>query len=296
MKLYKATINPTSNFASSLKGDTLFGQICWGILYSLGKKKLTELMENYKDKNSDPFLIVSDGFPKGYLPKPKMPSKLLNENSENKKVNRKKIWLKFDELKNGEYSKAKTDKEIKNCDKSSMIIHNSLNYKTFHTHQGFDPYGVEEFYYDEKDIFFLLDERQLTLEELKKAFDLVSQMGYGKDTTIGKGRFKFDEFKEFKIDNNSKYFMTLSPFSPEDLVCKNLYYEPITKFGKFGAKRANKNAFKKPIIMANTASVVIFENEKKCKYIGKHIDKISDLYKDSIHQGYSIVIPIGVKK
>jgi len=30
-------------------------------------------------------------------------------------------------------------------DKEDIIMHNSLNYKGFHTRQGFDPYGVKEF-------------------------------------------------------------------------------------------------------------------------------------------------------
>ncbi len=77
-------------------------------------------------------------------------------------------------------------------------MHNSLNYKGFHTRQGFDPYGVKEFGFvnKKKDIYFLLDESQLELKELDKAFKLVSNMGYGKDTTIGKGRFIYSSFDE----------------------------------------------------------------------------------------------------
>ncbi len=51
----------------------------------------------------------------------------------------------------------------------------------------------------------MLDETQLELEELDKAFKLVSNMGYGKDTTIGKGRFiysSFDEVKNFNGKSN----------------------------------------------------------------------------------------------
>ncbi len=44
--------------------------------------------------------------------------------------------------------------------------------------------------------------------------------------------------------------MTLSPFSPKGLNIKNIYYEPFTRFGKFGANRAYKNAFKKPMVLA----------------------------------------------
>ncbi len=58
MKLYKVPIEPTSQFATKLKGDTLFGQICWAIFYKFGKERLTYLLETYRDNR--PFLIVSE--------------------------------------------------------------------------------------------------------------------------------------------------------------------------------------------------------------------------------------------
>ncbi len=288
MKLYKTTITPISTFASPLKGGTLLGQICWSILYIFGEERLKELINSYKKK---PFLIVSDAFPLNYLPKPKMPSRLLGEDVKEKKKNRKKIWLKLEELKNGEYIKAKRDEEV-NRDKSDIIIRNSLNYITSHTDDGFTPYSIEENSLSKKDLYFLLDEDKLKIDELKEALKLVSEMGYGKKTTIGKGRFKVEAFEEITIDNSSTTFMTLSPFSPQNLKCEKIFYEPITQFGKFGGARANKNPFKKPIILANTASVIKFKTKQRHQYLGKAIFNISTLHKDSIYQGYTIVIPI----
>jgi len=191
MKLYKITINPTSAFATTLRGDTFFGQMCWAIFYRFGKERLSTLLDDYREEKK-PFLVVSDAFPKGYLPKPKMPSRYLKEKSEDKKLNRKKIWLRLDELSKGDYSKAKQDKEVGE-DKKDITIHNALNYKTFHTGDGFDPHGLEVLSLSSKDIYFLLDEKQLSFQEFKEAFKLISEMGYGKKTTIGKGRFEYDE-------------------------------------------------------------------------------------------------------
>lgn len=295
MMLYKVTITPTSDFATTLRGDTLFGQICWAVSYLLGREKLTQLLDDYRE-GKEPFLVVSDAFAKGYLSKPKMPSRFLNEKSEEKKLNRKKLWLRLEELMKSEYSKARTDKEIENQDRNSVTIHNALNYKTFHTGDGFDPHGLTISSLGEKDIYFLLDENQLTLEEFQKVFNLVSQMGYGKKSTIGKGRFEYDEedFKAIEINHNSTTFMTLSPFSPKGLEVESIYYEPFTRFGKFGASRAYKNAFKKPILLADTASVVAFKEVQDCQYLGRAIFGLSDVpeYQDTVHQGYSIVVPL----
>jgi len=292
MKLYKITITPTSDFATTLKGDTLFGQLCWAIVYRFGKERLEVLLKEYRDNR--PFLVISDAFAKGYLPKPKMPSRFLNEKSEDKKLNRKKLWLALDNLLKAEYSRAKRDDEIENSNTNMLNMHNALNYKSFHTGDGFDPYSIESSRLSQKDIYILLDENQLTLKEFEELFQLLSEMGYGKKTTIGKGRFEYKktDIKAVELNSKAKTFMTLSPFSPKELECKNIYYDPFTRFGKFGGSRATQNAFKKPIILADVASVVIFEHEQTREYIGRAITGISDTHKDAVHQGYSIVLPL----
>ncbi len=291
MKLYKISIIPTSNFATKLRGDTFFGQFCWAIYYHLGKDRLDQLLQNYSKK---PFLVISDGFIKGYLPKPKMPSRFLKERSEDKKINRKKIWLTLEDLLNGAYQNAKQENDLDEKDTIDLSLHNAINYKTFHTGEGFDPYGLQILTLSKKDIYFLLDEEQFSFEDFKESLILLSQMGYGKKTTIGKGRFEIEDIKPINIKNQSKTFITLSAFTPKDIKCKNIYYEPFTRFGKFGAQRAYKNAFKKPIILADTASVIEFDTIKEYQYIGSAITNLTDIeqYKDTIHQGYSIVLPL----
>lgn len=296
MKLYRVPITPTSHFATKLKGDTLFGQICWAIFYKFGKDRLTELLKAYKKEGNRPFLVVSDGFPSGYLPKPKMPSRFLGEKSEDKKLNRKKLWLRLDELIGGEYTKAKSDKEIENSDANDITIHNALNYKTFHTGDGFDPHGLTISHLGKKDIYFLLDESQLKFDDFKEVLEILSDMGYGKKASIGKGRFEYDKDKIelIEVDRSSQLFITLSPFSPRGLDVKNIYYDPFTRFGKFGAERAYQNAFKKPILLADSASVVEFDKSEEYQYLGRAISGLSDIpeYSDTVHQGYSIVLPL----
>lgn len=289
MKLYKTTITPTSNFATPLKGDTLFGQMCWAIRFTYGEERLKELLNSYDIK---PFMIASDAFASGYLPKPTMPSTHLGENSDEKKVNRKKIWLTLDQLKSGDYKNAKSDKEIDNIAHKDGVIKNSLNYLTFTTSEdgAFAPYSEYEMALSKRDIYFAINE-SFSLLELEEAFTLVSNMGYGKNTTIGKGFFTFSEFTCVDVKNNSKSFMTLSPISLETLVCKELFYEPFTRFGKHGASLANKNPFKKPLLLADSGAVVDFETAQNISYIGKAIKGHSS-YKETIHQGYAIVVAI----
>jgi len=288
MRLYKTTIIPKSNFSTPLKGDTLFGQLCWAIRFVFGKKRLEELLSDY---DKDPFLIVSDGFASGYLPKPKMMSELLGENVSDKKINRKKLWLTQKELRKGEYHKARTDKEIKNIDKEDIIVRNSINYKMDTTNgEKFSPYGVKELSFSNKDIYFLLG-LDFDFKDLGKCLEFVAKSGYGKDSTIGKGRFEFALLEEINKGSISDTYMSLSPFVVHNLQCEEIYYEPFTRFGKSGANRAFKNPFKKPLIFADYGAVIKFDKKIDIEYIGKAVTDIST-YKDIVHQGYSIVLPI----
>lgn len=291
MTLYKTTINPISKFATTLKGDTIFGQLCWAIRYSFGETKLEELLSSYE---TSPFLIVSDGFAEDFLPKPTAPSFLLKENLETKKENRKKVWIKLEDLQNLEFHLAKTDEEILNIDKDYVVVKNSINYKTFTTDDSgaFSPYSLIEKSISKKDIYFLLDESKFKLGELEKSFQLLSQMGFGKDSSIGKGFFDFSTFEKIEIGNiKTNSYITLSPSVLSNQDIKDSFYEPFTRFGKHSSSMEIKNIFKKPLLLANSGAIVVFENIIEKKYIGKAIKGHSN-FQNTVHQGYSIVIPI----
>lgn len=288
MKLYKTTFTPTSNFATTLRGDTLFGQICWAIRYTFGNDKLESLLSTYE---TSPFLVVSDGFAKGYVPKPSLPSNLLGEDNDLKKENRKNIWLKIEELQNAQFFKARKNEDVEYFHNTVAVVKNSLNYKTFTTDDSgkFSPYSEEETSLSPKDVYFLIDEN-FSIDELNKTIKTLSLMGYGKNSSIGKGFFEFSDFEEIKLINNSKIFMTLSPSILFEQNIKTSFYEPFTRFGKHGAG-INANPFKKPILMANTGAVISFENDYEKLFVGKAIKGHSS-FENAVHQGYSIIIPI----
>lgn len=295
MRLFKLKIKTISNFATPIQGDTLFGQICWAINYKYGNDVLEELLENYENK---PFLVVSDAFPSGYLPKPNMPMKYLDEDKKTKKENIKKTWIKFDDLRKANYKNAKNIKGIENrkdFDTKSNIMKNSLNYLNSRTQKGkFAPFGVDEYLVKDFDfdIYFLLSSN-FEKEKLLETVDLVSTLGYGKNTSIGKGKFTFDfkDLKELKLDDKTHTYMSLSAICLENLSCEKVFYTPFTKFGKNSIQVKNNNPFKKPILLANTSTVIKYNLPKKELYDGKAIKGISSFEK-AVTQAYSILFPI----
>jgi len=101
-------------------------------------------------------------------------------------------------------------------------------------------------------------------------------------------------FEEVSVKKSSNAFMTLSPVVIDDENLKEFYYEPFTRFGKHGGALASVNPFKSPILMADSGSVVVYEEICEKEYIGKAISGHS-ANANTVHQGYSILIATEIK-
>ena len=282
MELVTLKITPRSSFVTYPKGDMLFGQIV-SFLYQKGET----IFDNYLE--ASPKLIVSDMMPYGYVYKPTLPLKCFN--TEEKKEFRKRKFINIDDLQKGNLT-------FENCKKIDFfseisIVKNSINRETFST-QGanFAPYGYGEIEFHRYLWMFILvnkDIKEIILDTLEE----IGNFGFGKEASIGKGRFSInmiDNPINFKI--NTSYFMSISPTILKDSNIKASYYEPFVRFGKYGLDKANENAFKKPVLLADSAAVVKLENEKN--YFGKAINN-GYSHKPSYLQGYSISIPFVLK-
>ena len=60
-----------SDLGTVMRGDTLFGQLCWMLRLRAGESALGGVLKGYTE--GAPFLIVSDGCPHGFVPKPDLP-------------------------------------------------------------------------------------------------------------------------------------------------------------------------------------------------------------------------------
>jgi CRISPR-associated protein Csm4 len=250
-----------------------------------GENKLEKMLENY---DNEPFLIVSDGFLKGHLPKPTFPKELLGETKDGlKKEYKKRVWVEVGDILKGDFSKAKKESEVE-FKKDIFEVKNSINYKTFTTGEGFAPYIVDSvIYLKEIDIYMLIDRYE---EEIKRAFKLISKLGYGKDANIGKGRFEIVNIKEIEHKTSDSY-IALSDFVKSN-IDGVIYYDVVTKYPK--TRGDLPNPFKNPLFMAKVGAGIKLNKKTKLKYIGKAIRGFSNDSK-IVHQGYAITFPIGVE-
>jgi CRISPR-associated protein Csm4 len=327
MQSFCATLTPLSAFATPLKGDTLFGQLCWAIRNRYGERRLTQLLDGYT--HGKPFAVISDAFPEGYLPVPKLPSCFyrLPENPDRKAI-KKLAWLPEAQMqqpvnewlchavnnkaiasamlaKTGAL-KQSTAHNAHNLSEVHPRPHNTINRQTNTTGEGgFAPYSVEQEWFIPGllwSLTVLLDESRISADECKQCLEDIGLFGYGKDASIGLGKFQIDGFQEQPLpkQDNANACLTLAPCAPQGLgfASEHSYYQLFTRFGRHGdiAVHQEGKPFKNPVLLAQTAAVFATK-QPTSGHIGQGIGGNSQLSKtlpDTIHQGYAPVLPIHI--
>jgi len=324
-KNYTIEICLKSPIITSFQSDTIFGHICWAIrfLYQNGENKLREFLETYNQEGIPP-LLVSNGFPTGYLPKPVIPPITQDEldafvGRENRIANSFKIKTikklpfirkdSFEQLQIGTimpltlFKSMDTDYKtiMKDLEKEQGIVvqHNTVNRMEGKVKQGL--YAQEETFYntDARKFVIYLKTYCFSREELKTIFTFIGEGGFGRDKSTGKGYFTYDvnDGIDLQEAKNPNAFMTLSSFIPKENDPVEGYYQTILKYGKLGGLYAkgtpevNGNPFKKPLIMFSAGSV--FYDKEYC--IGKPYGALlDDVHHNKGIRHYAHAFPIGI--
>jgi len=346
MQAYQITLSLQSAFATQLKGDTLFGQLCWGIRNRLGEAALKQCLEGYT--NNQPFAVISDAFPEGYLPLPKLPGCFYQlPEGEDRKAVKKLAWLPKTELQKplkewlGHAVNAKTIASVSNTCTSDAggsdaggsdahvatkaatstatnhttslsekhpQPHNTINRLTNTTGEGsFAPYSIEQEWFIPGlrwTVYILLDTERLNVEDCRQCLADIGAFGFGKDASIGMGKFQIDAFQEQPLpaQDNANACLTLAPCAPQGLGfdSEHSYYQLFTRFGRHGdiAVHQEGKPFKNPVLLAQTAAV--FSTPPPTSgFIGQGIGGKGDLSKTlaaTVHQGYAPVIAVCLSK
>ncbi|MDH5682282.1 MAG: hypothetical protein OEZ36_11880 [Spirochaetota bacterium] len=314
--LYRIQLELISPIVTAVMGDTMFGHICWGIYYSKGEEVLNEFLQSYE---TDPPLILSDGFPEGFLAKPMLnpylPTSLeYDDYKVNKKYGKRKYvenkLLIRDEFRFSEetlfdyWNKEKSSQEKIQKMISVSRIHNSINRISGTVEKG-QLYEVTENYFPQNketskqdkvekekkaNIMDLYVVSSFDEDKVKSLIQRGIEGGYGADKSTGKGQMELYDIKKITPPTKGNRYVALGAFVPENIeTVQDLRANVATKYGKLGGHFASgKNPFKKPIIMYQAGAS--FRSEKDIQYIGTLLKGIhSD--KRIRHYAYCPVIP-----
>ena len=303
------TLRPLTAFGTLPLGDTLFGQLCWILYERLGNAALETLKEGYTE--GKPFAVISDAMPSGYIPRPTVPMSFFRQEQDaDRKATKKKTWFKIAEL-NKPFTEWLSVCEALKIEEEHLQQHNSISRLTNTTGKGnFAPYTQAQYWYRPEvklDIHIVFDEQRISENQLKSAFEEMGQYGFGRDASIGLGKFELCEIRPHSFHQNphTNAVLTLAPCSPKGLNfdAENSYYQLFTRFGRHGAQAMSypvengaSNPFKTPIILAKSGAV--FSSEAfslSTLFTGRGLGGSGQLSKQiptTIQQGYAPVVPI----
>jgi CRISPR-associated protein Csm4 len=303
MKSFKFTLRPKSAFGTPLAGDTLFGHLCWAVCERSGERGLTELLDGYTQGR--PYLVISDGFPTGHLPRPTAPDNVLGlavDPSQRKRAHTYR-WLPADKANlpvqrwSGQFAALAAAEH-------SVVSQNTINRLTGTTGlDQFAPRQVKRTFFDDDariDIYAVVDEQRFAPELLSRLLEDIGLHGYGRDATTGLGKFAVIAWDEQRWPRNSgQWWLTLAPCAPEPeaLEAEGCFYLPLTRFGRHGNLAVVRGApFKSPLLLAETGALLKSRARASWSFHGRGLggaaNQISQVLPGTVHQGYAPVVPL----
>ncbi len=309
MELYQLDIVPTGAFYTPVKGDTLFGMLCWAAAEKFGEDRLTKLLDGYADNR--PYVVLSDAFPKGYLPKPVLPFSYYKKegqkdddfNAKDRKKFKRREWLPTDKALLPTNQMADSFREVPFM-KKSLKTANSVNPETNHASGGkYSAYLTDQIHYQGVlTVYAVIDETRISADEVKSLLEQIGLTGYGKKASSGGGKFSVSEIKRVSFDNpDYTALMTLAPCVPAigEFDPNKSFYRVFIRFGRHGnAAALSGNPFKQPVLTMD-AGAVLTPNampDKSPLFVGTGIKGVSQIDDRTVFQGYAPVIGLTAKE
>ncbi len=329
MKVYEITIQPVTGFGTPLKGDTLFGHLCWQIAYDdkvLGKG-IGDLLNVYRER---PFAVLSSACPSFVqdgkrcyaMRTPALPMDWIfnlpadkKEKIAKRKEYKNKVWMVFEKGR-----PLSSFKEIQFLDDAGLAakmndrkpnvpyaqMRNKMNRLTGRTGEGFAPFVVNRQVYSpetELVLFAGIDPGLADIDGIRECLERTGETGFGKDASTGLGRFRICGCVEVDLvrmgSKTPNACYTLSPCVPGKDMFTNIYFNPFTRFGRHGDILAkSRNPFKNPVIMADEGAVMVpkdMEMTLKRSHIGIALTGLSKAEEGTVTQGYSLYIPVNME-
>ena len=321
MEMLRLTMRPRSAFGGPIQGDTFFGQLCWAARNRWGEAHLTKLLEGYRDRDGRPFAVCSDAFPSGCLPRPALPLHRFREVPDaGRKAIKKRRWVPVDALAEpveAWLARCRTDRDLfgaadREGTKRSWMTespqpHNSIDRRGGTTGgNAFAPYTMTQFWYGNGillDTYALFDPARIDRESFVDLVRDIGHIGYGRDASIGLGKFDVESAQPATFDETGEAnaCLTLAPCAPQGIGLdpKRCHYDVFTRFGRHGdhAVFARGGPFKTPVLLAASGGLFTGDPLRAQSFIGQGLGGDGELSKaipETVQQGYSPFVRVRV--
>ncbi len=308
--------NFKNGIKSPLPSDTLWGNLCWAMLYLYGEDTLTDFLNSYQ--SPQPQWILSSTFPyykqenqkeKLFFPRPSMPLKsydeIQNSHQNLSKLEKIQALSKRKEIKDIQFleyhffqalilGEEKTDNLPK--DLVPKLVPFSMTRNTINRFSGGslqkDGEGqlfTQEYFFihynqemlSEKGLFFLCHD--FSDGKLEACLRFLSHWGIGGNKTIGKGNFEFRvENFEFQEPQNPNALMNLTLYHPDPDEIQYYKSQPknfsyqLIMRKGFFGKNINGKYEKKPLFFFKEGSIFPYMEKQN---FGKNIIELEKVHR-----------------
>ncbi len=300
MRLYRSTLTLRSASASAWQADMLFGHLCWSLVRREGEQYLSDsFLSQYRQGN--PPVLMSDGFPTGFLPRPRAAARDGSHErlAKSERVRRYREskdganarWLSLDEFNRacrGQFVLAAQQPQT-----AVRIVSKNQIDRITNTAGGAsgELYDFEEFCLDAVDVYWRIADG---CEPLVRDFlsDLQST-GYGKRKSVGYGdvaSFTLEPFNGFGELPAANGFVTLSNFVPAQSDPINGAWTTTVKYGKLSEDLGHSGLpFKRPMVQLAAGSCFYDSPIRDC--YGRLVANVAD---DSrvVQYGFAFAVPM----
>lgn len=305
VKLYKVTYHLRSATASPWQADTIFGHLSWALRYLEGEDSLKSFLKGYDDRK--PRLVISNGFPLDYLPRPIMPpsplkpadkiERQITDFKQTKEASKIEYLTleEFNKAVNGGSVSLKEEDILKRKEQihsPRATLKNQINRLTATTGGEGQLFDFEEYFWPQVSIYAKIADD--FVDQAKKLFETVAATGFGKRKSVGYGTIEsmdFTRFNGFETPSQANGFVSLSNFVPARNDPVRGAWQTIVKYGKLGEEYANReNPFKRPLLVLTAGSTFY---DAPCKeYYGRIIHDLSP-YAGVVQ--YALALPVPAK-
>jgi CRISPR-associated protein Csm4 len=315
MECLRITLRPLSAFGGPIRGDTLFGHLCWAARNRAGEARLRELLEGYT--SGRPFAVCSDAFPAGHLPRPALPlHRFAALPDEDRKAVKRRRWLPREALawpvadwlaacrSEGQVIEACGGQPGETLRETHAQPHNSINRLSGTTGRGaFAPYTQSQDWFHagvRLESYLLVDPTRFSAQDAGSLLTDIGLAGYGRDASIGLGKFSVDGLDPDPLPDQAgaDACLCLAPCAPQGLglVRGRSHYQVFTRFGRHGDRAVHTGRpFKAPVLMADTGAVLGVAALPAEPFLGQGLGgdgSLSNALPDTVQQGYAPFIGI----
>ncbi|MBL8425628.1 MAG: hypothetical protein JNK06_19385 [Candidatus Accumulibacter phosphatis] len=310
--LHRATLALHTPLGTPLAGDTLFGQLCWALREAAGEAELTRRLEGYTQ--GQPWLIASDGFPAGYLPRPTLPQHFAApaDDPTQRKAARKRRWIPVQNtgatLATLLASAVDDGVAYGSAPRHAVQAHNTLDRLTGTTGEGvFAPYSVAQTFHaagQHIDVYLVLDTDRIGTDAAAGLLAALGSAGFGRDAGVGLGKFTLVSLEPaaFAGPAGANACWTLAPCAPQGqgFAGAKSYWRVLTRFGRHGnALALAGQPFKTPVLLAASGAVLTPGGRFTVQpFVGQGLGGAGQLSKAepaTVQQGYAPVATIALE-